>query len=205
MVLSSVPGPTWPNRYYLHAATSDGIADNKKRLPESVPLIYDHLEQAGISWSVYASEKLTSNVGFALEKFALFLKPEPHSGLYRKEPFFKDIKEFQNDLMNGELPAYSFLEPIFLSMKKEGGNDQHPQYMGTLDIDLGEYLIAAVYEALRNSRYWEKSLFVILYDEHGGNYDHVPPASRCRQSRREDLRDARVRFHPARCSGYRHF
>ena len=60
-------------------------------------------------------------------------------------------------------------------MKKEVGNDQHPQYMGTLDIDLGEYLIAAVYEALRNSRYWEKSLFVVLYDEHGGNYDHVPP------------------------------
>ena len=47
--------------------------------------------------------------------------------------------------------------------------------MGTLDIDLGEYLIAAVYEALRNSRYWEKSLFVVLYDEHGGYYDHVPP------------------------------
>ena len=172
---SSVPGPTWPNRYYLHAATSDGIADNKKRLPESVPLIYDHLEQAGIPWSVYASEKLTSNVGFALEKFSLLLKPNPHPGPYRKEPYFKDIKDLRNDLMNGELPGYAFLEPIFLSMKKEGGNDQHPQYMGTLDIDLGEYLIAAVYEALRNSRYWEKSLFVVLYDEHGGNYDHIPP------------------------------
>jgi phospholipase C len=172
---SSVPGPTWPNRYYLHAATSDGIADNEKRLPESVPLIYDHLEQAGIPWSVYASEKLTSNVGAALEKFSLLFKPEPHPGQYRKEPYFKDIKEFQDDLMNGELPKFSFLEPIFLSMKKEGGNDQHPQYMGTLDIDLGEYLIAAVYEALRNSPYWEKSLFVVLYDEHGGNYDHVPP------------------------------
>ena len=172
---SSVPGPTWPNRYYLHAATSDGIADNKKRLPKSVPLIYDHLQQARIPWSVYASEKLTSNVGFALEKFSLSLKPKPHPGPYRKEPYFKDIKEFQNDLVKGELPGYSFLEPIFLSMKKEGGNDQHPQYMGTLDIDLGEYLIAAVYEALRNSRYWEKSLFIVLYDEHGGNYDHIPP------------------------------
>ena len=123
---SSVPGPTWPNRYYLHAATSDGIADNKKRLPESVPLIYDHLEQAGIPWSVYASEKLTSNVGFALEKFSLFLKPELHSGPYRKEPFFKDIKDFRNDLMNGELPGYSFLEPIFLSMGRKEGTTSTP-------------------------------------------------------------------------------
>jgi hypothetical protein len=138
-------------------------------------LIYDHLQQAGIPWSVYASEKLTSNVGFALEKFSLLLKPQPHPGPYRKEPYFKDIEEIRKDLINGDLPAYSFLEPIFLSMKKEGGNDQHPQYMGTLDIDLGEYLIAAVYEYLRNSPYWEKSLFVVLYDEHGGNFDHVPP------------------------------
>ena len=172
---SSVPGPTWPNRYYLHAATSDGIADNKERLPESVPLIYDHLEQAGIPWSVYAGEKLTSNVGWTLEKFGIVFKPTRHSGPYKDAPYFKEIKDFQDDLTNGELPAYSFLEPTFLSMKKEGGNDQHPQYMGTLDIDLGEYLIAAVYEALRNSRYWEKSLFVVLYDEHGGFYDHVPP------------------------------
>jgi phospholipase C len=172
---SSLPGPTWPNRYYLHAATSDGIADNKERLPELVPLIFDHLEQAGVPWSVYASEKLTSHVGCALEKFSLLLKPTPHPGPYRKEPYFKDIKDFQRDLTNGELPSYSFLEPIFLSMKEEGGNDEHPQYVGTLDIDLGEYLIAAIYEALRNSRYWEKSLFVVLYDEHGGNFDHVPP------------------------------
>jgi phospholipase C len=175
---SSVPGPTWPNRFYLHAATSDGLADNTRRLPESVPLIYDHLEKAGIPWCVYASEKLTSNVGFALEKFSLLLRPEPHPGEYRSEPYFKDIKDFRKDLMKGELPGFSFLEPIFLSMKKEGGNDQHPQYVGTLDIDLGEYLIAAVYEELRNSRYWAKTLFVVLYDEHGGNYDHVsPPAS----------------------------
>lgn len=172
---SSVPGPTWPNRYYLHAATSDGIANNKKRLPDSVPLIYDHLQQAGIPWSIYASEKLTSNVGFTLEKFGFVWTPEPRPTPYRREPYFKDIKDFRNDLLNGDLPGYCFLEPIFLSMKKEGGNDQHPEYMGTLDIDLGEYLIAAIYEALRNSPYWERSLFVVLYDEHGGFFDHVSP------------------------------
>ena len=40
---------------------------------------------------------------------------------------------------------------------------------------MGEYLIAEVYDALRASKYWEKSLLVVVYDEHGGFFDHVPP------------------------------
>jgi hypothetical protein len=40
---------------------------------------------------------------------------------------------------------------------------------------LGEYLIAEIYDTLRKSRFWEKSLFIVLYDEHGGFFDRVPP------------------------------
>jgi phospholipase C len=29
--------------------------------------------------------------------------------------------------------------------------------------------------AVRNSEYWEDSLIVVTYDEHGGRWDHVPP------------------------------
>jgi phospholipase C len=36
-------------------------------------------------------------------------------------------------------------------------------------------LIKAVYEAIRNSPIWNTSLLVIVYDEHGGFYDHVKP------------------------------
>jgi arylsulfatase A-like enzyme len=40
---------------------------------------------------------------------------------------------------------------------------------------LGEYLIAEVYDTLRASRFWEKNLLVVVYEEHGGFYDRVPP------------------------------
>jgi phospholipase C len=43
------------------------------------------------------------------------------------------------------------------------------------DVYGGEHLLAAVYEAIRNSPYWESSLLVVTYDEHGGCYDHVAP------------------------------
>jgi phospholipase C len=36
-------------------------------------------------------------------------------------------------------------------------------------------LIKAVYEAIRNSPVWNTSLLIIVYDEHGGFYDHVKP------------------------------
>lgn len=39
----------------------------------------------------------------------------------------------------------------------------------------GDQLVARVYAAIRNSPLWDKSLFVILYDEHGGFYDSVKP------------------------------
>ncbi|MGA2503276.1 MAG: alkaline phosphatase family protein [Anaerolineales bacterium] len=43
------------------------------------------------------------------------------------------------------------------------------------DVRLGEYLIAEVYDTLRNSQLWEKSLLIVTYDEHGGYFDRVPP------------------------------
>ncbi len=71
--------------------------------------------------------------------------------------------------------------------------DQHPPH----DAKNGDYLVASIYEALRNgpkvSQYtgrttqkflftniiyfptqWNSTLFLVTYDEHGGFYDHVP-------------------------------
>jgi phospholipase C len=40
----------------------------------------------------------------------------------------------------------------------------------------GETLIQNVYNAIRqNDDLWHSSLLLIVYDEHGGLYDHVPP------------------------------
>jgi phospholipase C len=41
---------------------------------------------------------------------------------------------------------------------------------------VGEKLLYDVYQALRsNPSVWEKTLLIITYDEHGGNYDHMHP------------------------------
>lgn len=71
-----------------------------------------------------------------------------------------------------QFPAYSFIEPSYY---EPGANDDHP----THDVAAGDRLIANVYNAVRaNEKLWNKCLLVVLYDEHGGFYDHVmPPAA----------------------------
>jgi len=44
------------------------------------------------------------------------------------------------------------------------------------DVRPAEKLVADIYDTLRaHPEVWKKTLFVIVFDEHGGYYDHVPP------------------------------
>ena len=81
--------------------------------------------------------------------------------------------DFMADAMAGRLPNYSFIEPRYFTdlFLNNIPNDQHPPH----NVLCGEQLIAAVYNAVRNSPVWKKSLLVITYDEHGGCFDHMPP------------------------------
>ena len=78
--------------------------------------------------------------------------------------------KFTQDVANQELPAYSFIEPRYFP-DMAFPSDMHPPH----GVTFGEQLIADVYNTLRSSPYWQKSLLVITFDEHGGCYDHVPP------------------------------
>ncbi len=153
---ASVPGPTWPNRFFAHAATSDGVcADDAKHI-YSMKTIFDSLSEKGLSWNVYYGDIPQCIIlEHQVERFS----------------HFKMFHKFFEDLDSGTLPSYSFIEPRFVDFLNWKATDQHPPH----DIRLGEYLIAEVYEALRLSTYWDKLLLVVLYDEHGGFYDHVSP------------------------------
>lgn len=62
------------------------------------------------------------------------------------------------------------VEQRFFDLLSIPGNDDHPSH----DVSEGQKFIKEVYEALRASPQWPEMLFVIIYDEHGGFYDHVP-------------------------------
>ena len=157
---SSVPGPTWPNRFFAHAATSKGYITNSLFNNYDMATVFERLAAHGRTWRIYYHD-------FA-QSWALHGLQTPAN-----RTRFSTFGRFKTDARDGALPNYAFIEPKYFSFFGEA-NDQHPPH----DMQAGERLIAEVYEALRTSPQWRTSMLVILYDEHGGTYDHVlPPAA----------------------------
>jgi phospholipase C len=87
------------------------------------------------------------------------------------DQFFVDTERQEKDF-----PAYVFIEPNYFHIPfEQPQNDDHPPH-STIP---AQVLLGKVYNALRsNSDLWNSTLFVVLYDENGGFYDHVsPPAA----------------------------
>src|SRR6266516_963337 len=85
-----------------------------------------------------------------------------------------DAKEgFWEAARSGQLPHVTFIDPHYVELPPGGNADGAPA-----DIALGQDLVQRVCEAVIAGPAWEKTLLLIVYDEHGGFYDHVrPPAA----------------------------
>jgi phospholipase C len=98
--------------------------------------------------------------------------------LQNQPELFGTYKQFLSDCDKNLLPEYSFVEPNYNDHTTDSGeevaNDQHPDH----DVRAGECLIAEVYMRIRNNKnLWPNTVLLVVYDEHGGIYDHVvPPA-----------------------------
>lgn len=77
---------------------------------------------------------------------------------------------FKRHCKEGKLPNYVVIEPRYFDLLSLAANDDHPKH----DIAQGQQLVKEIYEALRASPQWNETLFLVIYDEHGGFYDHVP-------------------------------
>ncbi len=151
----SVPTQTVPNRAFAGAGTAQGRLDNNVKT-FTCDSIYGRLSAKNLDWAIYgySGSPLTrtdfpDTLGAPASKFGKFT-------------------DFVSRAAAGKLPPYTFLEPSWGMT----GNSQHPNY----DVAKGEQLIRAVYYALRkNAAAWADTLLLVTYDEHGGNYDHVPP------------------------------
>jgi phospholipase C len=97
--------------------------------------------------------------------------------LLKDQSFFGTFDQFIHDCRAGTLPEYSFIEPNYSDHPGPGGgellaNDQHPDH----HVLAGDKFIANVYNHIRiNPDLWKSTAMLVVYDEHGGLYDHVAP------------------------------
>ena len=167
-----VPSQTYCNRSFFHAATSSGAVVNSPAtnwvLRNTATTIFDSLTQAGLTWTVYY-DALDVVV---LTRFIHYPRLKNYS---RTSEHFKDMTKFFDDVENGKLPPYSFVQPRFVL----NTNSYHPD-KGAPAIKRGEILVNDIYQAIRQSNSatgsnYLNTLFVITFDEGGTCYDHVVP------------------------------
>jgi len=159
----SLLGQTDPNRRYVIGGTSAGMTDDggTSYLSLVVPAggtIFNTLDAHGITWENYVT---TYPLGATPELFPL---DDAWPELFHNKSF----NDFFSDAASGNLPAFSFLDENFSTTSEED-----PQ-----NVVNGEAMMAQVVQAVADSPLWKSTLLVIMYDEHGGYYDHVaPPAA----------------------------
>jgi phospholipase C len=141
---ASIPGPTFPNRHFLHCATAYGETQNYNAiLGYPFYTIYDSLMRKNISWRVYRTGAYSS--------VYLYRKMRHPRYVWNIRSFLT----FKEDARDGKLPSYSFIDPDFEK------NDDHPPH----DMREGEAFLREVYNTLRSSPSWNQTVLLVTYDE----------------------------------------
>ena len=134
--------------------------------------IFDRLQDAGVSWKFYvqnydptityrnlgtSGNRASQVVWVPLLNFDRFLDdPELSSHIV-------DLKQYYEDVRNGELPSVAYIIP-------SGASEHPPQHP-----EAGQRFVKTLIQELMRSTAWDSSAFLLVYDDWGGWYDHVPP------------------------------
>jgi phospholipase C len=157
---SGILASTQANRMYVHCGQTDR-SNNSGGLfgvipaTSTLPTVWDRAAKAGVSARYYFN-----NLPYTAIWGAKYL------GISRP------VASFHLEAAAGLLPAISYVDPFFYEAGLDAlCNDDHP----FADVRNGQAFVNSIYESLRKSPLWSKTLLVINYDEWGGFFDHVVP------------------------------
>jgi phospholipase C len=177
---ASIPSETLCNRSFLYSGTSSGYVNNEGGnglffVNRETPTIFSLLEEVGITWKIYCASWRTTSLALLTQARVMWS--------FLAKFRFAHLDEFVRDAQKpGGLPSCSFIEPIYMDSPWGAENDMHPEswhfpveFAGPSSIQKGEALLYNIYQTIRNGPDWNSTLLIIIFDEHGGCYDHVPP------------------------------
>jgi phospholipase C len=148
---SSLLAGTFPNRQYLHSATSEG------RKEDPVPLEIG-LYHAETFWDRLVRAQVPARYYYSDLPVLTLWGPRMYDLIATADEYFQDAEA-------GQLPAVTMVDPPF---RGELRADDHPQG----DIRIGQRFVREVFKAFTESPQWETGMFILVYDEWGGFFDH---------------------------------
>jgi phospholipase C len=167
----SMMGPTWPNRLYLMTGQVDpaGVAGGPVYGNYVPPEGYswttypELLTDAGVTWKVYQE---VDNYGMnVLEYFDQYQNASVSSPLYQNAMRIYQAGQFEYDALNDRLPTVSWIIPTSYQ-------SEHPDFMPAAGAD---FIASKVNAIASNPDVFAKTVFILIYDENDGLFDHVTP------------------------------
>jgi phospholipase C len=169
---SSDHGGSFSNHIYWVAAEHGGNGVSADGYPDLVT-IFDRLEEKGISWKFYV-QNYDPNINYRTAHMILGNRasqviwvPLLNIPRFLDDPELSshivDLSEYYTDLENGTLPAVAYIVP--------SGASEHPPS----SVRSGQKFVKTLIQTLMRSDVWERSAFLLVYDDWGGWYDHVEP------------------------------
>jgi phospholipase C len=131
----------------------------------------DTLDAKNVSWKYYVPGKIGSNFDANIWSAFDSVKAVRHGPEWGTKVVWPSTTLIFSDISKGRLPAVSWIVP-------DACNSDHPgnftSECGGVH-DTGPSWIASVVNAIGKSRYWDSTAVVVVWDDWGGFYDHVPP------------------------------
>ena len=122
----------------------------------------DQLDAKGISWRYYAGPVAPGGSGNLWNGYDA-IKSVRYGSDWTSD-IVSPPKTFLQDVANGKLAAVTWITPTLQNSDHEyGGKDHGPSW------------VAAVVNAIGESSFWDSTAIVVVWDDWGGHYDHVPP------------------------------
>ncbi len=159
------PGPNNdpPGTVTTYITTSGELGFNKGPFPcLSYKSMADLLDPKALSWKYYVPPLLApGSSGFLWNGFDAIKKvrygPDWANVVSPETAVFDDVRSRQ-------LPAVSWVVPCGRNSDHAAGTDNGPSW------------VAAVVNAIGKSPAWSTTAIIVVWDDWGGYYDHVPPA-----------------------------
>ncbi|WP_243666075.1 alkaline phosphatase family protein [Vulcanisaeta sp. JCM 16159] len=144
-----------PNHLFLYAAYAPVIDDYGP--PPYIPVqesIFAELCQYHVSWGYYVDPRESPSL----------LDIKYFYGISKYSSYIQTWSDFISEVMNGSLPAVSWVMPDPLTDMGPPGN-----------ILYGEAWLLYIINTVEESPIWNSTVIFITWDEFGGYYDHVLP------------------------------
>jgi phospholipase C len=170
----------------LRGRDADDVKEDTDDIKQDISALVK-LDHKAVPWAWY-QEGFGNGEGDDHPAYIAHHNAPQYFGYIRKNPPLwsgvHDLMDFFDVMDKKQLPAQSvvFIKgglqnpfgwiPVEPRAKAIVGDDDHPAYS---DSQLSESLVAKVVNEVARSEYWQDSAIIILWDDEGGFYDHVPP------------------------------